>query len=224
MSYAHRFLESGPSSIAVGKVVCIGKNYRAEPDEPVNTADDIPVLFFKPACALVPVAKQIKVPDYSPCYYEVELAILIGSKLHRADENNVKQGIAGYAVALDLTLKELLDDLKQKDRPWEMAKAFEGACPISPFVRPDRLSHPIDTNIQLSINGQVRQKASTGLMIRNPFELVSLISQYFTLYPGDVVLTGTPAGGGLLPYEASLTITLNDCYEFQTTVQAVSRG
>jgi 2-keto-4-pentenoate hydratase/2-oxohepta-3-ene-1,7-dioic acid hydratase in catechol pathway len=82
----------------------------------------------------------------------------------------------------------------------------------------------MDTKIQLAINGQVRQKASTGLMIRTPFELVSLISQYFTLFPGDVVLTGTPAGGDLLPYEASLTITLNDCYKFQTTVQAVPRG
>jgi 2-keto-4-pentenoate hydratase/2-oxohepta-3-ene-1,7-dioic acid hydratase in catechol pathway len=224
MSYAHRFYKSGPSSLAVGKVVCIGKNYLAEPHEPVNTTDDFPVLFMKPACALVPMAKEVKVPDYSPCYYEVELAILIGSKLHRADEDNVKQGIAGYAVALDLTLKELLDDLKQKGRPWEMAKAFEGACPISPFVKPNGLSHPKETNIQLAINGRVRQKASTELMIRNPFELVSLISQYFTLHPGDVVLTGTPPGGGLLPYEASLTITLNDCYEFQTTVQAVSRG
>jgi 2-keto-4-pentenoate hydratase/2-oxohepta-3-ene-1,7-dioic acid hydratase in catechol pathway len=222
MSYAHRFLNSSPSTLAVGKVVCIGMNYRAEPDEPVYANDDFPVIFMKPPGALVPVAKEVAVPDYSPCYYEVELAILIGAKLYQADEDNVKQGIAGYAIALDLTLKELLDDLKQKGRPWEMAKAFEGACPISPFVKPDELSNPNDTTIQLAINGNVRQKASTGLMIRNPFELVSLMSHYFTLHPGDVVLTGTPAGGGLLPYAASLTITLNDCYEFQTTVQALS--
>lgn len=218
MSYEHMFLGGSPPRFAAGKVVCIGKNYRIKLSDPLNLPEEYPVLFMKPSCALVPLERQIKIPDYSPCYYEVELAALIGLKLHSANRQEAKNGIIGYAVALDLTLKELLDELKRNGRPWELAKSFNRSCPISPFVRPDQIDDPKDTMIELTINGEVRQKATTKLMIRDTFELVSLISKYFTLFPGDVVLTGTPAGGAILSPKANLTLKMDDRYRFKTSV------
>ena len=212
------FMDGNQSPDAVGKVVCIGKNYRTKLSDPVHLSNGYPVLFMKPSCALVPLEAQIRLPDYSPCYYELELAALIGSRLHSASQEEAGDGIVGYAVALDLTLKELLDELKRSGRPWELAKSFDGSCPISPFVRPDQVDDPKNTMIQLMINGEIRQEATTELMIMNTFELVSIISRYFPLFPGDVILTGTPAGGDILPSRSNLTIKLDNRYQFQTSV------
>lgn len=218
MSYQHVFLDGSPSTLAPGKVVCIGKNYRTKADEPINISEEYPVIFMKPPCSLVSLEQPLRVPDYSPCYYEVELAVLIGSELHHADREQVRKGVAGYAIALDLTLKELLDQLKRAGRPWELAKSFDWSCPISPFVRTDQIIDPDNTTIRLTINGEIRQEASTKLMMRTTFELISLISKYLTLLPGDVVLTGTPEGGGMLPSKAMLTLKLDDKYPFRTSV------
>jgi 2-keto-4-pentenoate hydratase/2-oxohepta-3-ene-1,7-dioic acid hydratase in catechol pathway len=212
------FLDGGPSTLETGKVVCIGKNYRAKLDEPVNISEDYPVVFMKPPCSLAPLEEPIRVPDYSPGYYEAELAVLIGSELHRSNHEQVKKGVAGYAIALDLTLKELLDQLKRAGRPWELAKSFDRSCPISPFVATDQISDPDNTTIHLTINGEIRQEASTKLMIRTTFELISVISDYVTLLPGDVVLTGTPEGAGMLPSKAVLTLKLDNRYSFCTSV------
>ena len=218
MNYTHSFLYSKGPRVPVGKVVCIGKNYRTHPGEHVDLSGKPPVLFMKPSCALVSLETEIRVPDYSTCYYEVELAVLIGSELEGADERQAEDAIAGYALALDLTLKEMLDQLKRTGLPWELAKSFDRSCPISPFLQPRQISDPKHTNIQLTVNGEVRQEASTELMIRNTFELVSLISRYFTLYPGDVVLTGTPAGAGILPSKSLLQLKLDERYQFNASV------
>jgi len=218
VTYRHGFLDGSPSTLETGKVLCIGKNYRAKLDEPVHISEDYPVVFMKPPCALVPLEEPVRVPGYSPCYYEVELAVLVGSELYHASRERVRKGIAGYAIALDLTLKELLDQLKRAGRPWELAKSFDRSCPISPFVDTGRIKDPDDTTIRLAINDEIRQEASTKLMMRTTLDLISLISAYITLLPGDVVLTGTPEGAGMLPSKATLFLELDDKYRFRTSV------
>jgi 2-keto-4-pentenoate hydratase/2-oxohepta-3-ene-1,7-dioic acid hydratase in catechol pathway len=106
--------------------------------------------------------------------------------------------VAGYGIALDLTLRDLQNELKKKGHPWEVAKAFDGSCPLSPFLKPESLADPQATDLALRVNGEPRQQGNTRQMMIGIFQLLAYISTHFTLRPGDVVLTGTPAGVGPL--------------------------
>jgi 2-keto-4-pentenoate hydratase/2-oxohepta-3-ene-1,7-dioic acid hydratase in catechol pathway len=106
--------------------------------------------------------------------------------------------VAGYGVALDLTLRDLQNELKKKGHPWEVAKAFDGSCPLSPFLKPESLADPQAMELALRVNGEPRQQGNTRQMMIGIFQLLAYISTHFTLRPGDVVLTGTPAGVGPL--------------------------
>src|SRR5690606_18325531 len=106
--------------------------------------------------------------------------------------------IAGVGLALDLTLRDLQAKLKEKGHPWEIAKSFDGACPLSSFVRHDQVANLADLGIRLSINGELRQDGNSSQMLTPIPQLLSFVSSHFTLEQGDVVLTGTPAGVGPL--------------------------
>ncbi|VTO27027.1 fumarylacetoacetate hydrolase [Klebsiella pneumoniae] len=132
-------------------------------------------------------------------HHEVELAVLIGSTLRQATEEHVLKGIAGYGVALDLTLRDLQAKMKKAGQPWEKAKGFDNACPISGFI-PAAEFHgdPQNTSLSLKINGEVRQQGTTADMIHRIVPLIAYMSRFFTLKAGDVILTGTPEGVGPL--------------------------
>jgi 5-carboxymethyl-2-hydroxymuconate isomerase len=104
--------------------------------------------------------------------------------------------IAGYGVAIDLTLRDVQAELKKKGLPWEIAKGFDTSCPLSAFVAASQVKDPQNLQIRLAVNGTVRQDGNTSLMIHRVLEIVSHMSGIFTLEPGDVILTGTPAGVG----------------------------
>jgi len=114
--------------------------------------------------------------------------------LRNASEAEVKSAILGYGLGLDLTLRDLQSKLKEKSHPWEVAKSFDGACPLSPFVAAERLSDPQNVSLLLQVNGVDRQRGNTCDMITPVLALIAHMSQFFTLQPGDVILTGTPAG------------------------------
>jgi 2-keto-4-pentenoate hydratase/2-oxohepta-3-ene-1,7-dioic acid hydratase in catechol pathway len=138
----------------------------------------------------------------------VELAVLVGQELRDADAATAGRAVAGYGVALDLTLRDLQNELKKKGHPWETAKAFDGSCPLSPFLKPEALADPQATDLTLRVNGEPRQQGNTRLMMVGIFELMAYISTHFTLQPGDVVLTGTPAGVGPLQSGDQLVLGL----------------
>ncbi|MDQ2694172.1 MAG: fumarylacetoacetate hydrolase family protein, partial [Pseudomonadota bacterium] len=148
----------------------------------------------------------------------VELAVLVGRTLSQADAATARAAAAGYAVALDLTLREVQAELKKSGQPWEMAKAFDGACPLSPFIRPADLADPQRTALSLAVNGQLRQQGSTAQMMVGIFELMAYISRHFTLLPGDEVLTGTPAGVGPLYSGDELTLSLGEHFTFTARI------
>jgi len=106
--------------------------------------------------------------------------------------------VAGYGVAIDLTLRDVQAELKKKGLPWEIAKGFDTSCPLSAFVPASRVADPHDLRITLRVNGEMRQDGSTSLMIHRIPQILSYMSGVFTLEPGDVILTGTPAGVGPL--------------------------
>jgi 2-keto-4-pentenoate hydratase/2-oxohepta-3-ene-1,7-dioic acid hydratase in catechol pathway len=151
------------------------------------------------------------------CHHEVELAVLVGRELCNADAATARQAVAGYGIALDLTLRDLQNELKKKGHPWETAKAFDGSCPLSPFLSPEALAEPQATDLALRVNDTLRQQGNTRLMIMGIFDLMAYISTHFTLQPGDVVLTGTPAGVGPLHSGDVLTLSLAG-YDFGARV------
>lgn len=209
MAYHHRYLDNSPLSLPIGKIVCVGRNYLDHVRELNNTVSETPMLFMKPTTALLGLDEPIHLPEQrGSCHHEVELAVLVGRELRNASAEAAREAVAGYGIALDLTLRDVQNELKAKGHPWEVAKAFDGACPLSPFLKPEALPEPQATALELQINGEVRQQGNTNQMLFGIFDLMAYMSTHFTLQPGDVVLTGTPAGVGPLASGDVLTLRL----------------
>ncbi|MBE0605694.1 MAG: fumarylacetoacetate hydrolase family protein [Deltaproteobacteria bacterium] len=179
----------------IGKILCIGRNYSDHIKELGNATPDAPVIFMKPASSVIGEGDAIVIPPYSrECHYEVELALLIGRKGKDIPEDRAMEHIAGYGVGIDLTLRDVQDAQKKKGLPWEIAKGFDTACPLSAFVEASGVADPQNLQIRMTVNGKIRQDGNTSMMIHRIPAIVSHMSRSFTLEPGDVILTGTPAG------------------------------
>jgi 5-carboxymethyl-2-hydroxymuconate isomerase len=187
-------LTSG-AEFAIGKIICVARNYVDHIKELGNDTPAAPVLFMKPATSVIADGGTVVIPPYSSnCHHEAELALLVGRTAKNIVPAEALGCLAGYGVGIDLTLRDVQDELKKKGLPWEIAKGFDTACPLSTFVPAAQVADPQDLTIRLSVNGEPRQNGSTGLMIHSAAKLVSHISTIFTLESGDVILTGTPAG------------------------------
>ena len=203
----------------ISKVVCVGRNYAEHARELDNPVPTQPLLFIKPPSSLVRLEDPIELPrEDEPVHYEAELALLIGRTLRDAGETTAMEAIAGVGLALDLTLRERQSRLKAEGHPWEVAKAFDGACPLSPFVSPAELQDTGRFRFSLTIDGELRQNGDTADMIKPIPALLSYMSEHFTLEPGDVILTGTPAGVGRLESGQQLVLTLEDRLRIETNV------
>lgn len=212
-----RTLVGTDRSFTIGKIVCLARNYSEHARELGNETPSAPVLFMKPASSVVGDGQPVRIPVYSDeCHYEVELAVLIGRRARNVTVQDAMSCVAGYGVAIDMTLRDVQNGLKAKGLPWEIAKGFDTACPLSEFVAIDAVRDPHELSLKLQVNGQVRQDGRTSDMIHRLPQIISHISGIFTLEPGDVILTGTPAGVGRvvagdvmqaeIPHIASLTI------------------
>src|SRR5690606_9849840 len=200
MTYQHQYTDRTPINLTMGKVVCVGRNYAEHARELNNPVPSEPLLFIKPATAVVPLADGFQLPNgRGAVHYETEIALLIGAPLSgTVSPADAAGAIAGIGLALDLTLRELQDQLKAKGHPWARAKAFDGACPLSPFLPPDAVPALDSIGLQLRINGALRPDGSSAEMLTHIVTLLHHIAGIFTLLPGDVVRTGTPAGVGVL--------------------------
>ncbi|MBU2513959.1 fumarylacetoacetate hydrolase family protein [bacterium] len=220
MKYKHTFLNGTPCDLPVGKAVCVARNYYDHIKELDNPVPTEPIFFIKPATAIQNLNQPIVIPDYSDnCHHETELAILFDKQLTRANAEEVNKAIAGFGIALDLTLRDVQQKLKEKGYPWEKAKAFDGSCPISPFIQKSELADPQNTQLKLIVNGETRQNESTKLMINKIIDLIVISSGYFSYMPGDVLLTGTPAGVSRLQSGDNLELELDGRHSFKTRVQ-----
>lgn len=190
-------LADSDRTFRVGKIVCLGRNYAEHIRELGNDVPDRPVLFIKPATSIVHDGGTVVIPDYSnDCHHEIELALLIGRTGKAIPREQAMEHVAGYGVAIDLTLRDVQAEQKNRGLPWEIAKAFDTSCPLSGFVPADRIADPHDLGLKLSVNGDIRQDGSTALMMRQIPQIIEEMSAVFTLEEGDVILTGTPAGVG----------------------------
>lgn len=190
-------LDGATYEFPIGKIVCIGRNYADHIKELGNETPEAPVIFMKPATSVIADGEIVVIPPYSDdCHHEAELALLIGKKGKGISVDEAMNHIAGYGVALDLTLRDVQSEQKKKGLPWEIAKGFDTSCPLSSFVSAGKVADPQNLNIRLTVNGELRQDGCTTMMIHPIRNLVSHMSQIFTLEPGDIILTGTPAGVG----------------------------
>ncbi len=195
--YQHLDPAGIPIDLPVGKIVCVGRNYASHAAELNNPIPDSPLLFIKPSTCAVALTSPIALPlDQGEVHHEVELALLVGRTLKGAAPEEVDAAIWGFGVGLDLTLRDVQAALKAKGHPWERAKAFDGACPLSPF-EPGVIDWR-EVPIQLFVNGELRQDGHSRDMLNPVLELIAHMSAVFTLLPGDVIMTGTPAGVGPL--------------------------
>ena len=176
------------------KIVAIGRNYREHAAELGNVApDQEPLLFLKAPSALVLGEGEIVLPpESSRVDYEGELALVIGRKIKRWAQERWMEALAGVCCANDVTAR----DLQKKDGQWARAKSFDTFCPIGPEIVAQL--DPSDLSIETRVNGAVKQSGRTSQMVFSPAFLVAYVSRMMTLLPGDLILTGTPAGIGPL--------------------------
>ena len=219
MTYRHTRVDGAEIDLPVGKVVCVGRNYAAHAMEMGSAVPEAPMLFIKPATALVDFSQPLMLPGFSQdVHHEVELAVLIGQSLSRVDASAVTTAIAGFAVAVDLTARDIQAGLKKKGHPWEISKGFDGACPLSAFVAADTFSDLQNIDLSISVNGAPRQAGNTRDMVFAVTELVAFMSTYFTLVPGDLILTGTPEGVGPIAPGDRLLLTLGAEHRFDASI------
>lgn len=207
------------------KIVCVGRSYADHAKELGNAVPDRPVLFIKPPSALTALDAGIEWnPDWGNCHYECELSLRIDRTLSKEnDPAKVLQAIGAVTLGLDLTLRDLQDDLKKKGQPWERAKAFDGSCVLADWIPVgDVITDWKDVHYTLEINDELCQKGDTALLIFDIATLLADINQVFTLEAGDVVMTGTPAGVAALQPGDQLKMTLkgqNQDYVWTTFVK-----
>lgn len=196
-----------PVSDRPGKIVCIGRNYAAHAAELHNPIPDEPLLFIKPGSCVQSLSSMQIPADKGDVHYETELALWLDSSLDRATPEEAWAAVGGIGLALDLTLRDKQSVLKEKGWPWEVAKSFNGACALGP-----RLAVPASLPIRftMGLNGKTVQEGDTDLMLFSLPQLLSEMSHHFVLEAGDVILTGTPAGVGVLRVGDVLSFTLND--------------
>jgi 2-keto-4-pentenoate hydratase/2-oxohepta-3-ene-1,7-dioic acid hydratase in catechol pathway len=180
------------SLVRPSKVVCVGLNYLDHAREMGQAVPDEPILFLKPPSSVVGAGDAIVLPASSEQVdYEAELALVMGRTARYVSEADAARHIFGYTCANDVTAR----DLQKKDGQWSRAKGFDTFCPVGPWIE----TEPGDLGslaLRAVVNGEVRQEGNTANMIFPPHLLVSYISNIMTLLPGDVILTGTPAGVG----------------------------
>ncbi len=180
-----------------GKIVCVGRNYAAHAKELGNELPEFPIIFLKPVSDIIFSGDKVVHPNYSDeLHYEAELVLLIGKKIKNVSAEEAESAIAGYAVGLDMTLRDLQNELKDKGHPWTLAKCFDTSAVLSDFRLKSEYKISLQERISLIVNGQEKQNSILANMIFKPEQIVKYISERMTLEEGDLIFTGTPSGVG----------------------------
>jgi fumarylpyruvate hydrolase len=205
MSYAIDFPATPALPVAesnqtfpVGRIYCVGRNYAEHAREMGHDPDREPPFFFmKPADALVHNGATIPYPQATrDLHHEIELVVAIGKGGADIPVDKALDHVFGYGVGLDMTRRDLQGEAKKMGRPWEMGKAFDNSAPCTALKTVAMVGHPARGAIWLKVNGEIRQQGDLADMIWNVPETIAYLSGLITLRPGDLIMTGTPAGVG----------------------------
>jgi fumarylpyruvate hydrolase len=186
----------------VRHIYCVGRNYAEHAKEMGGDATKEPPFFFtKPADAVVPVVPPAVGRVHYPLatkflHHEIELVVAIGARGIKLAPEAALAIVWGYAVGLDMTRRDLQNDMREKKRPWDIGKSFAEAAPIGPIHPVSAIGHPASGAIWLDVNGARRQEGDLADMIWDVAHTIHFLSQYYELLPGDLIFSGTPAGVG----------------------------
>ena len=192
------------------KIVCVGRSYADHAKELGNAVPDRPVLFIKPSSSLIGLDDGISWNSaLGSCHHECELTLRIDQTLKaETDPAKALAAIGAVTLGLDLTLRDLQTELKNKGQPWERAKSFDGACVLADWVDVSEIEDWKNVHYTLEVNDAIRQSGDTALLLFPIAEMLCDMSQAFTIEAGDVVMTGTPAGVAALAAGDQLKMTL----------------
>lgn len=183
------------SFFPVRRIWCVGRNYAAHAREMGHDPDREPPFFFaKPADAVNDGGVLPFPPETTDLHHEVELVVAIGTGGSDIPSETALNHIFGYAVGFDMTRRDLQSHAKAAGRPWEFGKAFDQSCPISAIVPSSAIGHPSRGKIEAIVNGKVQQTGDLSQMICQVPEAIAYLSRFVALAPGDLIMTGTPAG------------------------------
>jgi fumarylpyruvate hydrolase len=203
----------------VRRIYCIGRNYAAHAIEMGHDPDREPPFFFQKNPDNLDPSGLFPYPDRSSdVHHEVELAVMLHSGGSGIPVENALEHVFGYAVALDMTRRDLQGEAKKLGRPWEIGKAFERSAPVGPVHPAAEIGHPAAGRITLSVGGEVRQDGDLGQMIWKVPEMISYLSDYFDLAAGDVILSGTPSGVGPVARGERLDLSVEGLDNFSVKV------
>ena len=185
-------LELAPCLPVIGKIICVGLNYRRHAQETGAQIPQVPILFSKYANALAAHRDSVVIPpETTQADYEVELAVVIGRSARRVSTERALEYVAGYCVANDLSAR----DLQSRTSQWMLGKMLDGFLPLGPhLVTADEVPNPQNLGLRTFVNGEKRQDSNTSDMIFSVPEIISYTSRYITLEPWDLIITGTPSG------------------------------
>ncbi|HEX2980303.1 MAG TPA: fumarylacetoacetate hydrolase family protein [Anaerolineaceae bacterium] len=188
--------------VVPGKIICVGRNYVEHAKELDNPVPEIPLLFLKPPSAVIGPGQRIVLPPQSnQVDHEAELVAVIGRRGRWITPDRASQHVLGYTCGNDVTAR----DLQRRDGQWTRGKGFDTFCPLGPWI--DTEFDPTDALITCRVNDEMRQMGSTREMVFSVAQLIAYASSIMTLEPGDIIMTGTPAGVG--PLEAGNTVEVS---------------
>ena len=194
-----------PGAFPVHRIYCVGRNYEEHAKEMGFSGREPPFFFMKPADAIVVVpaggeAHMAYPPLTGNLHHEIELVVAIGKGGRNIAAANALQHVFGYAVGLDMTRRDLQNDMKKQGRPWCIGKAFDQSAPIGPITPADEAGNIAQAEIHLQVNGQDRQRSNVSKLIWSISETIEHLSAAWELQPGDLIFSGTPEGvGAVLP-------------------------
>ncbi len=201
----------GYPDLQFGSLYCIGRNYAKHAAEMNSDVPDNPVVFLKPRSSIILTGENIVIPELTnDVHHEVELVVLIGQKARNVTPDEAGSAIKAFGVGLDMTARDLQAEAKKAGLPWSLAKGFETFAPLGtlyPYTKDLDLQN---LSIEVQVNAEVRQKGQTSDMIFSVNQIISYISKYFTLYPGDLIYTGTPEGVSAVKKGDQITATLGE--------------
>jgi 2-keto-4-pentenoate hydratase/2-oxohepta-3-ene-1,7-dioic acid hydratase in catechol pathway len=201
----------GISNLRPGAIYCIGRNYAEHAKELNNPIPKSPIIFMKPTCSLLESGGTVQSPEGSQhVHHEAELVVAIGKQGKHIPVDTALEYIAGYAIGIDVTARDIQDTLKSAGKPWLLAKGLDTFAPLGNFVTPYEITDPSGISIQLWVNDVLRQHGNTRDMIFPVHDLISRLSHHFTLFPGDLIYTGTPEGVGPMQHGDTVRAVINN--------------
>jgi fumarylpyruvate hydrolase len=206
--------------LPIRRIFCVGRNYAAHAREMGKDPDREPPFFFtKPADSVVDSGKIVPYPPQTKNFqYEAELVVVVGKGGHDIPQDEALSHVWGYAVGNDLTRRDLQLAARDKGRPWDFGKAFDRSAVIGPVHPVTEVGHPDKGSIKLMVNGELKQNGDLGELIWSVPEIISILSHSIALAPGDLIMTGTPAGVGPMAEGDTCVVSIQGLGEISSQI------